>query len=394
MTDPVAITGMGCVSTAGDTVEACLQGLRTLERLCVPWSDDFPCPVFKVSDPAMAETPDEMRAAKFALKAAREALNKAGLTTAPPVARVGVFLGSTTACQLNDIEFQRTYRTSGEVRSAPPERYFVGHLAERVARLLNLPPGPRWVVANACASATDAIGMAAEAVRQGHCELAIAGGADELSPVSLRGFQALGVASTEPCRPFDRDRTGLNLGEGAGIVVLETASSAARRGRTPALFIAGYGAAGDGHHMTAPHPDGLGLELAIQRALKSARIAPADIAFINAHGTATRDNDRVEGRVLARVFGPGVLAVSTKGYTGHALGGVGGMEAIFTALGLAEGWIPANIGFENQDPDIPFCPPTKPVEIRGRYALSTSLAFGGGNSALIIRQGAEERRSA
>ncbi len=397
MADAVAITGMGCVSAAGGTVDDHRHGLRKRERLCVTRTTVGPAnpyPVFAVDDPTLAATPEEMRVAKLALKAAREALADAGLETPPRDARVGVFLGSTTSCQLNDLEFQRAYRATGEVRPAAPDRYFSGHLAERVARRLNLPPGPRWVIANACASATDAIGMATEAVRQGCCDIAIAGGADELSPVSLCGFHALGIVSPVPCRPFDRDRAGLNLGEGAGIVVLEPAAAAARRGRDPALFVAGYGCAGDGYHMTAPHPDGLGLELAIRRALTAAQIVPADIAFINAHGTATRDNDRVEGRALVRVFGEGLCAVSTKGYTGHALGGVGGMEAVFTALGLVEGWIPANIGFENRDADIPFSPPSAPTQINGRHALSTSLAFGGSNAALVIRYNGKERRPA
>jgi len=387
MPDCIAITGMGCVSAAGNNVDGHRRGLRLRERLCsisTTVGPATPYPVFEVPDPALAATPDEMRVAKLALKAAREALVDAHLDEFPPGCRVGVFLGSTTSCQLNDIEFQRAYRSSGQVWPAPPERYFTGHLAERLAWQLNLPAGPRWVIANACASATDAIGMAWEAVRQELCDIAIAGGADELSPVSLCGFHSLGVVSPVPCRPFDRDRAGLNLGEGAGIVVLESARSAARRGRETKIFVAGYGAAGDGHHMTAPHPDGRGLELAVRRALKAACIEPADIAFVNAHGTATRDNDRIEGRVLGRVFGTGVRAVSTKGYTGHALGGVGGMETIFTAMGLAEGWIPANIGFENKDPDIPFSPPTEPTPIDGRYAMSTSLAFGGGNAAIII----------
>jgi 3-oxoacyl-(acyl-carrier-protein) synthase len=392
MTDLVAITGMGCISAAGKTVAANAAGLRNPNRTCVlstAVGPANPYPVFSVADPEMAATPDEMRVARFAIKAAGEALASAGIDDPSRFTRVGVFMGSTTSCQLNDIEFQRAYRQSGKVGPYSPERYFSGHLAERVARRFALPAGPRWVVANACASATDSIGMAWDAIRQGLCDLALAGGADELSPVSLCGFHSLGVVSPAPCRPFDRDRSGLNLGEGAGVLVLEPASAAARRGRIPAVFVAGYGSAGDGHHMTAPHPDGLGLELAIRRALAAAGISPSDIAFVNAHGTATRDNDRIEGRTLAKIFGDSILAVSTKGYTGHALGGVGGMEAVFTAIGLSEGWIPASIGFENADPDIPLRPPVKPTPVSGRYAISTSLAFGGGNAALILRRDGE-----
>ena len=379
---------MGCVSAAGDCLAAHCQGLQSTRRWCAPWESAapaYPHPVFAVSGPEWVETPDEMRVAKMALKAAREALEQAGIARPPPSMRVGVFLGTTTACQFNDLEFQRAYETEGEMRAESSDRYFSGQLAERVGRRLGLPQGPRWVIANACASGTDAIGMAWNAVRQGVCDVALAGGADELTMASFGGFLSLGVLSPAPCRPFDRDRSGLNLGEGAGVVVLERASSAVRRGRTPDVFVAGYGAAADGHHMTAPHPEGLGLELAVRRALQTAHITPAEIAFINTHGTATRDNDRIEGRVLARLFGADARVVSTKGYTGHALGAVGGMEAVFTALGLSEGWLPATIGFEQQDPDIPLSPLKVITAVNGRYALSTSLAFGGCNAALVLR---------
>jgi len=150
------------------------------------------------------------------------------------------------------------------------------------------------------------------------------------------------------------------------------------------LYVAGYGIATDAYHLTAPRPDGTGLATAINMALQQAGLKAADIGFINAHGTATRDNDKTEGAVLARVFGPQVKFLSTKGFTGHTLGAAGGLEAGFSALALKEGWLPASPGFVNQDPDIGVSPLTAVTDISAKYAMSTSLAFGGNNSALVL----------
>ena len=190
--------------------------------------------------------------------------------------------------------------------------------------------------------------------------------------------------SGEPCAPFDRDRAGLNLGEGAGVLILESEEHLRRRGGKASFEVAGFGSACDAHHLTAPHPEGRGLEAAICAALKQAGVDASDVCFINAHGTATQDNDRAEAKVIARVFDARVPFLSTKGYTGHTLGAAGGLEAAFTLLGLREGWIPANAGFANASEDIPVTPVKRVSDITGRYALSTSLAFGGNNAAVLI----------
>ncbi|MDZ4200025.1 MAG: beta-ketoacyl synthase N-terminal-like domain-containing protein, partial [Kiritimatiellia bacterium] len=215
-------------------------------------------------------------------------------------------------------------------------------------------------------------------------DLAITGGADELNRIPLAGFKSLSVASDQPCAPFDLHRKGLNLGEGAGVLVLETAESAVRRGRSSRLRLLGYGSAADAHHLTAPHPEGAGLKRAIHAALRQAGVAPGDVAFVNAHGTATPDNDRVEGRVLKDIFGSDLRFYSTKGYTGHTLGAAGGIEAVFAAAGLLEGWIPGSAGFQTLDPEIGICPTLGKTAVTGRVALSTSLAFGGNNAALVL----------
>jgi 3-oxoacyl-(acyl-carrier-protein) synthase len=263
------------------------------------------------------------------------------------------------------------------------DRYLKGNLAEAVAEKIGA-RGLCCTVVNACSSGTDAIGVGLSWLRAGLCDIVICGGADELNRVPLCGFGSLGVVSDSLCKPFDKERAGLNLGEGAGVIIIEKEDVCRKRGKKAHVFLRGYGLAADAYHLTAPRPDGSGLEAALAQALAEAGVNPTDIAFINAHGTATKDNDKVEGKVLSKVFGAKIKFLSTKGFTGHTLGAAGGLEAVFTALGLREGWIPANAGFVNLDEEIGIAPVNQKREIKGNYAVSTSLAFGGNNAALVI----------
>ncbi len=386
MNEKVAIAGLGVVSAAGPDVAASLGTLRSGMRpewISCPFSKlPVSLPMFAVAGGAKID-----RTFHLAMQAVGQALEDAGLLRLPTGFRMGVCLGTTVACQLNDIPFYAEYRSTGNPSLEPVDRFAAGSLAERVAREIRA-TGPVLTIVNACSSGTDAMGVAMSWLKAGLCDAVVAGGADELSAIPTVGFYALGLTSPEPCRPFDRARKGLNLGEGAGIAILERASSARDRGRPADLIAAGFGGASDGYHLTAPHPEGLGLELAIRSALREAGIVPEDIDFVNAHGTSTVENDRIEGHALARVFGTGVRALSTKGITGHTLGAAGGIEAVFTALALREGWIPPSVGFEERDEAIPFAPLTEVTPVVRRHALSTSLAFGGNNAALILsRQG-------
>jgi len=312
-----------------------------------------------------------------------EALSGAGLPRDLSGLRVGVCMGTTVASQLNDMDFYTAYRKTAEPPMEPVAAFLKGNLAEAVAGAVKA-EGPCITVVNACSSSADAVGVGLGWLRSGACDLVIAGGGDELSRIPVCGFGSLSVFSHEPCKPYDRDRQGLNLGEGAGILIMEPESAARQRGARSPLCVAGYGAACDAHHLTAPRPDGSGLEAAIRASLDQAGIAPESIGFVNAHGTATRDNDKVEGGVLARMFGPGIKVLSTKGFTGHTLGAAGALEAVFTALALREGWIPASAGFENRDDEIPIGAVRERTDLSARYAVSTSLAFGGNNASLVI----------
>lgn len=380
----MVISGIGVLSAAGADAAETLRAFAAPRRnpgTVSLFRTPLDYPVFEVACALPAGGPS--RTVQLALHAAREALSDARLGRDLSGFRVGVCMGTTVACQLNDLDFYAAYRADGTVDGAAVRRFLKGNLAEAVAREFRA-GGPRITAVNACSSSADAIGIALDWLRAGRCDAVIAGGADELNRIPLSGFGSLSVVSPRPCAPYDRDRQGLNLGEGAGVLILETRESAAARGVGARLALAGYGAACDAHHLTAPRPDGSGLETAVRLSLRDAGIAPADVAFVNAHGTATRDNDKVEGAVLARVFGPAVKVLSTKGYTGHTLGAAGALEAAFTALALREGWIPPSAGFENKDDEIPVGAVRERSAIAGAWAVSTSLAFGGNNASLVI----------
>jgi 3-oxoacyl-[acyl-carrier-protein] synthase II len=388
--DAVWIAGIGAVSAAGDGIAATLASFREGRRNPtdqLPFESDITCPTFQASAklPNLPGRRNSSRTLRLTLRAADQALADAHLDAFAGGARVGVCLGTTVASQLNNMPFYDAYRRDGYPALDAVSDFLHANLSEAVGDLLGV-SGPRLTVVNACSSGTDAIGAARDWLLAGVCDVAIVGGGDEINRVALAGFFSLGVTSAQPCAPFDRDRAGLNLGEGAGILILESDSHARRWGMTNHFQLVGFGAACDAHHLTAPHPEGRGLESAINTALADAGIGPSDIAFINAHGTATVDNDRAEGKVFHRLFGSSVPFVSTKGYTGHALGAAGGLEAAFTVLGLRERWIPASAGFVNQADDIPVAPVRQRTEITGQYAMSTSLAFGGNNAALIVRR--------
>ncbi len=382
----ILVTGMGVISATGrnltETLDSFSRGRRNSGRVSL-FETPLPYPVFEVG-----QIPDKFylegrRTLSLALCAVDEAMDGAQLKGDLSEFRIGVCLGTTVASQLNDIEFYRSYRNTGTAPMTAVDRYVKGNPAEFVSGRIGA-NGPALTVVNACSSGTDAIGVALSWLKAGLCDIAIAGGADELNRIPLCGFGSLSVVSPELCAPCDRDRKGLNLGEGAGVLILETEGAASKRGVTSNLYLAGYGSANDAYHLTAPKPDGTGLRAAIGEALVDSGIGCEAVSFVNAHGTGTLDNDKVEGRVLGEVFGAGIKVLSTKGYTGHTLGAAGGMEAVFTVAGLKAGWIPASAGFVNADENIPVTPVREKTEISGHYAMSTSLAFGGNNAALIF----------
>ncbi|PLX76801.1 MAG: beta-ketoacyl-[acyl-carrier-protein] synthase family protein [Desulfuromonas sp.] len=393
MNQPVAITGLGCLCGAGMNLAECMESMfRGVRKPRPPFrfSTDHPVsyPVLELRDEFKLPLDDQekvyARTSQLALAAALEALADAGWDEASLRGKkVGVCIGTTVGCALNCDDFYRAYKEGDDPEMDVIERFLRSNPASVIARQLKL-DGPNQTVVNACSSGTDAIGLGASWIHSGACDIVIAGGADELSRVTYAGFSSLMITDTEPCKPFDVNRKGLNLGEGAGIMVLE--SDAIRGDRKAWGFVRGYGSACDAYHLTAPRPDGAGLKQAMGEAFAAAGLTPEQIAFVNAHGTGTPDNDKVESGVLAEML-PGVPFLSTKGYTGHTLGAAGGIEAVFTVESLRRGKLPANIGYADADPEIKGTPVTENTEIDGEYALSESLAFGGNNAVLILGKG-------
>jgi 3-oxoacyl-[acyl-carrier-protein] synthase II len=383
---PVAITGLGCICAAGNDLQSCMDALFGGRRAPAPatrFTSDHATryPVFEVA--GFAEPPELLRTSALGLHAAREALADSGIDAeALKTLRVGVCIGTTVGSAMNNEVFCREYRAGATPDLAPIERILRSNPAAVIAREFGL-TGPCQTVVNACASGTDAVGLAASWIRGGICDVAIAGGADELGRITYNGFISLMITDDSPCKPFDKERKGLNLGEGAAVLVLESEAVREARGKDARSFLLGYGSACDAHHLTAPKPDGEGLRSAIGEALSCCDIAADKIAFVNAHGTGTPDNDRVESRVLADLL-PGVPFLSTKGYTGHTLGAAGAIEAAFTVACLERGMVPGNAGFATADPELGGTPVESCTGIKGSIALSESLAFGGNNSVIIL----------
>ena len=244
---------------------------------------------------------------------------------------------------------------------------------------------PCQVIANACASGTNAIGHAFDCIRSGRYERILTGGYDALSELVFVGFDSLQASTPERCRPFDLERTGLVLGEGAAILLLENLDSAQARGAKIMAEIIGYGISTDNYHLTQPNPSGSGPRQAMEGALHSARISARKIDYINAHGTATPHNDATEGKAIADLF-DGVAVSSTKGMMGHALGAAGAIEAIISILALQNQFLPGNINFRGGDAGLELniiANSSQPGKLR--TVLSNSFGFGGTNASVIIR---------
>ena len=399
----IAVIGYGCVSAAGRNAEVAAENIRAGVAAHVPvaggfFPGDFTAPCFLVQD-QLLQPFSGMPSAKLqqlsrlnrtillALTAIEEALKRAGMSVADlQEKRVGIALGTTVGCTFHNEEYYRQWQEGIEPDSGPLFTYLRSNISHAVQDFLGV-KGPRLVVTNACASGTDAIGIAKSWLEHGLCDIAIGGGADELSRIACHGFKSLMLVSREECRPFDRDRKGLNLGEGSGIVLLETEKNALAGKRNICGWIRGYGIAGDAHHPTAPDPEGRGLQQALGKALHNGGITGGMIGMINAHGTGTPANDLAETNALAAMgFDDAVPVVSTKGATGHTLGAAGGIEAVFTLMALNRGEVSGTIGCENPDPKFAFqvLPSAQNVSFSGRVGISQSLAFGGSNSALVI----------
>jgi 3-oxoacyl-[acyl-carrier-protein] synthase II len=392
----VVVSGLGVVSSYGAGVKSLWAGLSAGACAIRPVTAiDTDGLRSRVAAEVPAEALDGLRASRrrsradrLALAAAAEALADAGLDfedrrpAACLVGAVGGGMYEAEAWYWSERRSGRSARGDRALRSVLPHAH-----ADAVARRFGL-EGPRETLVMACASGAASIALGADLIRDGMVDVALVGGVDALTRICFMGFNALKLLAPEPCRPFDRDRRGMSIGEAAAFLVLEEAGRCRARGGRAHAELAGAAMTTDAHHVTAPHPEGEGMIRAMSRALGSAAMAPGEIGYVNAHGTGTPQNDRIEALALARVFGEGrVLVSSSKSLVGHTMAAAGSVEAVATILALEHGLVPPTANLTEIDPAVPFdCVPrvARPADLWA--ALSNSFGFGGQNVSLIFRR--------
>ncbi len=392
------VTGIGAVSGYGWGGEALRRGLRSGTTVIRETRRfDTRAQRTRIAAEVPGSTPDGSLGSgarsgaaltdRFALAAGLEAWAQARPRVAPE--RLGVFFGTSTAgmAEAEGLVARMLGIGSGPRRLRSLVSQQLNSPGDALARELGA-RGQVWTVSSACASGALAIGEALELLREGELDIAVAGGADSLAQLTYSGFNSLRAVDEEPCLPFRSRRAGLSLGEGAAVLVLERLSSAIDRNQRPLAEVAGFGTTCDAHHMTAPEPNGRGASEAIRLALRDAELKPADVTVINAHGTGTPLNDSAETRALEAVFGAGEVPPLTapKGSVGHLLGSSGAIEAVTVILGFEDGCVYATPGPAEADPELAVDLVTGASRRLSRpaVALSTSLAFGGANAALVL----------
>lgn len=406
----IVITGMGVISPIGNNIkdfwEGNCAGRNGIDRITRFDPSEYDCHIaaeLKDFNPLKYFSPKEIkrttRFCQIAIAATQEAIENSGLQLdKEDPYRIGVFVGSGIG-GLDVIEEQHNV-----LLQKGPSRMSVFTIPMLI---INMAPGqisirfglkgPNLSIATACATGNHAIGEAFYALKLGEADVMIAGGTEAcIIPTGIGGFcacKALSTRNDEPkkaCRPFDKERDGFVMGEGAGIVVLETLEHARKRGAKIYAELVGYGANGDAYHMTAPSPDGESAVRCMKRALESGKINPDSVDYINAHGTSTQLNDKLETAAIKRVFGERAYKMpvsSTKSMTGHLLGAAGAVELIASILTINNSIIPPTINYEFPDPecDLDYVPNTA-REAKVDIVLSNSLGFGGHNATLVVRR--------
>jgi 3-oxoacyl-[acyl-carrier-protein] synthase II len=398
----VVVTGIGLVTALGARRDECwtnlVAGRCGVGPLTLFESEGFRSRIAaQVEDAAVDAAVTALqrrrwsRSDKFALLAAREAVADAGLSGAGyPPDRVGVVLGASTGDLFRNERYLRASLepASGRRRLTDAWNHFCSTSVDVIAAEFGF-EGLRSCIVAACASSTMSLGTALDALRFGRADAILAGGTDALARLTYAGFNALKVMDPEACRPFDRGRNGMNIGEGAAVMVLEDLEAAKRRGARIYAEVAGHSLTCEAFHPTAPEPDGRAIAETMTRALRDARVAPDEIRHVNAHGTATPHNDRAESRGIRLVFGEAgrrLPVTSIKSMIGHTLGASGGIEAAVAALSVFHGIIPPTIHHQETDPECDVdVVANEAREVPLACVLSTSLAFGGNDAAVVLR---------
>jgi len=379
-------TGVSCLGQGVDAWWSALAGGRSGLRRCAFEDAALDTFVGEVEGVERVRLPEELaafdcrnnRLAQLGLEQDGFAAAVAAARERYGAARIAVVLGtSTSGVGATEHAYRHRDPANGALPAdfRYPETQNVFSLAAFVRASLHL-DGPSHVVSTACSSSAKVFGSAARLIAAGLADAAVVGGVDSLCLTTLYGFRSLELLSNAPCRPFDVERSGISIGEGAGFVLLE------RSGDGVALV--GCGESCDAYHMSTPHPEGLGARLAMERALAAASLAPEEIGYLNLHGTATRTNDVAEGRAVCDVFGPRTPCSATKGAHGHLLGAAGITEAIVAIMSLERGWLPgtANTRAADAECGCRILLEGEPADVR--YVLTNSFGFGGNNCSLIF----------
>jgi len=406
----VVVTGLGLVTPIGNSVEATWSSLMA-GRSGVAYISKFDASTFPVRIAAEIKDFDplnyvEKKEARkmgsfihYAIAASDEALRDSGLRITPEIAeRVGTYISSGIG------DFWAIEREHSKLLNEGPERispfFIVSAIVNLAAGQVSIrtgAKGPNSATATACSAGAHAIGDSFKIIQRGDADVMICGGAESaITPMSVAGFAAMRALSTRnddplrASRPFDADRDGFVIGEGAGIMILEELEFARRRGARIYAEIVGYGMTADAYHITQPDETASGAVRVMQMAMRDAGVAPEQVGYINAHGTSTPYNDRLETLAIKKAFGDHAykLAVSsTKSMTGHLLGAAGGIEAVFSVLAIARNMLPPTINYTTPDPacDLDYVP-NEPREAQVECALSNSFGFGGTNAALLFRR--------
>jgi 3-oxoacyl-[acyl-carrier-protein] synthase II len=380
--DRVVVTGVALVCALGDDADRVYDRVAAGEHSAREWDDlaaaGFPISVAsRIDDGGEYGTDPRHRGRDLAVRAARRAVGDAGLAP-PDLTGIAVYVGSTMG---ESAAFEAAAHDDGVDFGDATAEAFAATISGELAST-----GRQRTYGTACAAGNYAIGSAARAIASGSIERAVAGGVDAFSRIAMLGFARVRAMSSDRCRPFDRNRRGMQLGEGAAFVVLERESAARRRSARIRAVAGALGLSGDAHHPTAPRPDGSGIASAMRAALTSERLLPSDIGWVNAHGTGTPASDAAEATAIAQVFGADSVAVSSiKGAVGHCMGGASAVEAVLSVVALERGVVPPNVGMIERDPELPVDVVREPRPVADlRWVMNCGYAFGGLNSALLI----------
>lgn len=391
MAERIAITGIGIISSIGlnvkENLESLLQKKSGIKRMELLESIHKELPVAEVNktDEQLAEileikyNREYTRTTLLALIAAQEAWKDSSKENSK---RAGVISATTVAGMRTSEKYYADFQNGGG-ESFFIETHDAGDSTERIADFLGIKEF-MTTISTACSSSANSMMLGSRMLRSGKLDKVLVGGVDALSLFTLNGFNSLMILDKEPCRSFDDTRAGLNLGEGAGYLVLERESDLKPDSKVYA-YLEGYANANDAFHQTASSPEGNGAAMAMENALKMANLKPEQIDYINAHGTATNNNDLSEGLAIMKVFGEHIPPVSsTKPYTGHTLAAAGSVEAVFVTLALQNQIVFPNLNFSKQMEELSFSPETELVKKPLNYILSNSFGFGGNNSSIIL----------